>query len=599
MSIISTKSAKKGKKAKKKLTNEQKEQRAQVNEISTIFKNIGLTKVGGIDGKEFIYDGRRTEMDDIFCFENIIIITEYTIGAPGKHLLNKKIFYDKVLHDPRAFLDFLISEPKLNTFNKFYSEQIKSKYSLNQLRLRILYCSKQDIKQEHKDLVDIIYFDFHILKYFQSLTKVIKKTSKYEFLEFIKVPFSEFSDNIKNSSIKSINTFSGHILPEEKSSFKDGYKIVSFYIDAESLLKRAYVLRQNGWKDIENIGHYQRMLLPKKIASMRKYLSEKDRVFINNIISSISIDKIKLYDKENNRLEIDNSGNFKHNNTSNVIPTLIEIEDECNIIGIIDGQHRTFAYHEGDDQYERKISEQRKVQNLLVTGVLFPSRESEIKRMQFEANLFLEINSNQANASSQIKQEIELMISPFSSVAISKKVLSGLNKEEPLRNLIEQYWYESGKIKTASIVSYGLKPLTKIDDTKSKDSLYGIWSNENKQKLKDKNSEDFELLKDYIDYCVEKINELLIAFKYLITDNQWRTYNPSNPDGILTVTFINGVLNVLRLLIENGKVSNIDDYRAKLRGIGTFEFKEYKSSQYRKMGEDIYRKYFSDEGIEK
>ena len=93
-------------------------------------------------------------------------------------------------------------------------------------------------------------------------------------------------------------------MPEEKSKFDEGYKIVSFYIDAESLLRRSNILRQNGWRDLENIGHYQRMLETSKVTSMRRYLSEKNRVFINNIIATISADKIKLYDKDGNHLEI-------------------------------------------------------------------------------------------------------------------------------------------------------------------------------------------------------------------------------------------------------------------------------------------------------
>ena len=174
-----------------------------------------------------------------------------------------------------------------------------------EIQVRILYVSKKDIQQEHKDLVEsIIFFDYHIVKYFSSLTKVIKRSSKYEFFNFIEIPFNKTAENIKSSLKGTSETFSGHILPEVKRTFQEGYKIVSFYIDAESLLRRSYVLRQNGWKNIENVGHYQRLLLPKKITGMRKYLVEKNRVFINNIITSVSISKIKLYDSEKNELKL-------------------------------------------------------------------------------------------------------------------------------------------------------------------------------------------------------------------------------------------------------------------------------------------------------
>ena len=60
------------------------------------------------------------------------------------------------------------------------------------------------------------------------------------------------------------------------------------------------------------------------------------------------------------------------------------------------------------------------------------------------------------------------------------------------------------------------------------------------------------------------------------------------------IKVINGVLNVLRLLIENNKISDIQNYKEKLKDIDKFDFKKYKSSQYRKMGKDIYAKYFEN-----
>ena len=131
-------------------------------------------------------------------------------------------------------------------------------------------------------------------------------------MDFLGIKENEWGENILDSSVVATNCFSGHILPEEKSSFKEGYKIISFYIDAASLLKRAYVLRQEGWRKKENVGYYQRMLDSKKIVGMRRYLSTEGRVFINNIITTISENDIKMYNDENRREEIviDENGNF-------------------------------------------------------------------------------------------------------------------------------------------------------------------------------------------------------------------------------------------------------------------------------------------------
>ena len=83
-----------------------KEQRDQMKEIRDIMFRIGFTRLSGIDGKEFVYDGRTSELDDIFICENVILLTEYTIGDP--HILKKKIIYDKINSDIHAFVKYLI-----------------------------------------------------------------------------------------------------------------------------------------------------------------------------------------------------------------------------------------------------------------------------------------------------------------------------------------------------------------------------------------------------------------------------------------------------------------------------------------------------------
>lgn len=588
--------AKKTKKKKLSVSElaQRKEQRDQKKEIQDIFKNIGFSKLNNIDNKHWVYKNRTSEFDGIFILENVIVIVEYTLANDGVHLLKKKTIYDYINEDCRAFINYMLTEEKLSSFKDYYEAHIKDKYSINQLRLKILYCSKYNVSEEHKSSVkDIVYFDYRIVQYFKSLTKVIKRSSKYEFLEFLGVPFADFGEKILGSGNTSVDKFSGYILPEEKSNFNPGYKIISFYIDAESLMKRAYVLRREGWRDEDGIGYYQRMIEVKKITNMRKYLTDKTRVFINNIISTISEKDIKLLDKDGNQITINAQGEFEGSNTStSVMPTTIEINDACNIIGIIDGQHRTFAYHEGDDAFETKIAKLRKIQNLLVTGILFPQNESPASRLKFEATLFLEINLNQTKVKSQLQQEIELLIAPFSSISIGKQILKKLNMSGPLNNKIEMYSYEKGKIKTASVVSFGLKPLIKLNDVKGNDSLYFLWDNIHKKKLKNKELNDFDLLADYVDFCVQKIRDIFIAFKSTLVPEKWHTYHPQTSEGLLSVTFINGVLNVLRLLIANNNISDRDTYKKKLQNINEFDFKNYKSSQYRKMGEDIYNKYF-------
>ena len=141
------------------------------------------------------------------------------------------------------------------------------------------------------------------------------------------------------------------------------------------------------------------MFIISKIRSMRKYLHDKERVFVNNIIATLPTDKIKLYNNKNELIVIDNEGNIQEHGSTKVTLAKIEIPNETNIIGIIDGQHRAYAYHEGDDLYEERISKIRGRQNLLVTVILFPKSEPDAIRLKFEATLFMEINATQDSAS--------------------------------------------------------------------------------------------------------------------------------------------------------------------------------------------------------
>lgn len=588
------------KQARKEKQQKMREQNAQKKEIRKIFTNLGYERLVGITGHNFIYDDRTSELDDVFVCENVVLIVEYTTDKnPGDHLIKKDEFYQRVNKNHKRFIQFMIDSFPSDAFKTYYYDKIKPQYqTLDLLQLKILYCSRYDLGEEPRNVVkNVIYFDYNIVQYFKLLTKVIKKSARYEFLDFLDIDYHNYGVNILNSASASKDEYKGYVLPEAKSSFKEGYKILSFYIDAESLMRRAYVLRRESWRNEENIRLYQRMLENDKIVNMRKYLYEESRVFVNNIIATISIDDIELKrtvacDKTE-RISICENGDFVNGNLTRVDNIQIEIKDKSNIIGIIDGQHRVFSYHEGNDSYEDKIKELRKVQNLLVTCIIYPKNISEQEKNRFEANLFLEINKNQKKISSLLQQEIELIVSPFSTISIGKDILKQLNENGPLRDKLIHSSYDKNKITTASIVSYGLRPLIKLDEN-AKDSLFKLWNEPNKLKLKDKNCTDDDLRNAYVVFCVEKIRDLLIAFKqHLSSNNMWEPYSTKNKQGVLGVVLLNGIMNVLRLLIENDQISTVEEYVKLLIGVEKFQFRDYKSSQYRRMGEKLYSDFFN------
>lgn len=574
--------------------------------VQTVFSNIGFERLTGVAGVNFVYDGRETELDDVFVLENVILLVEYTTEKnPTDHLLKKSIVYDKINRNSADFIRYMLDGFPRDAFKQYYQQKISKKYSeLDQLQVRIIYCSRYNISEKTRNVVnDIFFLDYNVLQYFNLLTKAIKRSAIYEFLDFLGIIYRNYANNLIKSSSSTNDIFAGYVLPESKSSYKHGYKIISFYIDADSLLRRAYVLRQESWRSEDTVRLYQRMLDSSKITNMRKYLQEEGRVFVNNIIATISSDDIAIkkeeYDPVKQKLittsiDINEDGDFLCHNPFHVENILIEISDKYNIIGIVDGQHRLFAYHEGTDMYETKISHLRKQQNLLLTCILYPHKESSFERNRFEANLFLEINKNQKKLQSALQQEIELIVSPFSTTAIGKEILKKLNSNGPLEDKLMQSAYDIHKISTASVVSYGLKPLIKLDEN-APDSLFRIWDHPNKLKLKEKDCVDDELRMQYVNFCTEKIRDIMRAFKeHLAVRRQWEPYSATNKDGVLGVVLINGILNVLRILVSKEELSTPTEYSLKLKGVESFDYRSYTSSQYRKMGEAIYNRYWNN-----
>jgi hypothetical protein len=87
---------------------------------------------------------------------------------------------------------------------------------------------------------------------------------------------------------------------------------------------------------------------------------------------------------------------------------------------------------------------------------------------------------------------------------------------------------------------------------------------------------------------VKEVRNVFGGLRANVDKNDWKM-DRSSSTAILNVTTINGVINCLRLLIENGKTGDTNYYIKKFAKIKGFDFKKYKSSQYRQMGEDIYK----------
>jgi hypothetical protein len=265
---------------------------------------------------------------------------------------------------------------------------------------------------------------------------------------------------------------------------------------------------------------------------------------------------------------------------------VVRLPDEFNSIGIVDGQHRVFAYHEGGANDE-VIGPLRQQQCLLVTGILYPDDYDQRDRTRFEAKLFLQINANQTSANADIKQSIAMISDPYSADSIARRTINGINLAGPLLGKFEMYFYETKKLKVTSIVSYALRPLC---NPKNPAGLFEKWPDKDKNKFLEEPTD--EILQRYVAYCVQQINMFFGAAKANLSPDVW-TLDKSVKNRLLTTAAINGFISCIRKILENGGSLNDFNYlRSKLKPINTMRLQRFRSSQYGAMGQDIYEKCF-------
>jgi DGQHR domain-containing protein len=569
--------SKKKKARKKTLSAAEKAQlklkRDHFRDIRAIFATCGFRRIPEASDKEFTYGGTTSDFDDIFIRENIVVLSECTVLKKdlSEHLKKKKVLYDKIATDPSKFLAFLGEK-----FPEFGSAK-DPKFQPHHYRVVIVYCSRNLIEKTLKDEVPSIkYLDYHIVRYFKAITDRVKQSARFELFNFLGLPYKDIGDNVVSPASASNQSYKGSILPDGQSHFPKGFKVVSFYVDPDTLLQRCYVLRKDGWSETD--GLYQRMISKKKIEAIRRYLLSKKRVFINNIIVTLP---------NNTLLTKDDGQTLDPSKINKTEPGNIQLPSEYNSIGLIDGQHRVFSYYEGGKK-ENEIAILRVQQNLLVTGVIYPQSYAKPERSKFEATLFLEINATQTNAKSDLKQAIGVLLEPFSQESIARRIVNQLNENGSLADQFERYFFDKGKIKTTSIVSYGLKPLIRFGPA---DSLFNAWEHPDKNNLIGSANE--ELVSEYVKFCCAEIGKFIGAVKGCVPPARWTT-DKKIKGRMLTTTVLNGLFVCLRHLAAHQNLHSTDWYRNKfaVSDLGNFGFSSYKSSQYGSLGLALYNKYF-------
>ncbi len=258
----------KAKAKRKKLSAEEKlrrrTQRKLYRDFRAFMRDLDFTHVKA-DGVQITVDGRDGELDDIFIFENVLLLTEYTVGKPdASHILKKKPLFDKILADVPRFLNCARSRyPDLPA-------HLNPIYGYPHYQIRILYVPLQEAAPETiATCPSVVFFQGGLKKYFYALARTIQRSARIEFFSFLDLAWSDVGSGAITASTQS-HDYVGQLLPDTMSSFPSGFQVVSFYADPETLMNGAYVLRRDGWRDSTHL--YQRILIRSKIGKMRNEL---------------------------------------------------------------------------------------------------------------------------------------------------------------------------------------------------------------------------------------------------------------------------------------------------------------------------------------
>lgn len=549
-----------------------REDRRFKTDIRTVFTNAGFEQIPTRD-VNITVQSITGDLDAVFVYDNIIVVVEdTTLKSVGDHLRKKAEFFDHLSKHHGETIRILREQ-----FARFDLHCQSTAHHTEEYVVRFVYASRNAVDESYQARYakSCIILTHSSLQYFVSLVKTIKRSARYELFKFLNVALNQLGSS---QSRTESSTFSALQLPEVPSGFPSGHKLVSFLVDPATLLERAYVLRADSWRDREAL--YQRLLIKGKIASMRKYLVEEHRVFVNNIIVTL---------REDATYRATDASDLDAREATRISVGQLTIPRRFDAIGIIDGQHRVYAYHEGDDLLDPQIAVLRAKQHLLVTGIIYPSSIKPADAEAFEAKLFLEINDKQKRVKSDLKQDIELLINPCSDIAIAKAVLHRLAATGPLVGILALHFFDTGKLKTASIVSYGLRHIVGLNEPVS---FFKKWKGSGKRALRE--SCDREVLDRYINFCGTELNTFIGAFKASQSQEFWTP--DRSKSRLLTTTTVNGLVFCMRLILENDKLSTFDQYLGGFERLN-LDFRpgkfQYKSSHWRQLGRYMYDKCFA------
>lgn len=254
---------------------------------------------------------------------------------------------------------------KIESIRPKVYQSIKSHYTNDKLKLKWIIATR-NIEWGAADLdkakaANIIVLTDKEINYYKKLVDIYKNAAKYQFLSHV----------FAGGSIKGLNL----TVPATRGKM-GGYTFYNFLIKPMDLLKIAYVSHK-GSSDLDDLDTYQRMLVPRRLKEIAKYVDSGGQ-FPTNIVINIK-----------GEMRFDKSQTIG----DSAFGTLY-LPDKYGTAWVIDGQHRLYGY-----SYSKRASNPHDKTTLPVLAYEnLPSTK--------EADLFVDINCEQVRVSKSLLNEI-------------------------------------------------------------------------------------------------------------------------------------------------------------------------------------------------
>lgn len=500
--------------------NEDKVHRGLKNKIKIIMDNLGLTCYKEV---HLNLTGAKEENDYIDETSIDLLVTFSHMNKKSMIFFEfknrKEIEINKEIASTKEHISQIL---KGNVYNiKSWDSKVNSNIFKNVEEIRVCFVFTKKLNknkyESYKKLLEknnMFIWDENTTTYYQKISSIIGKISKYELLLDFKFDFGSIGTREERAvKIK---------LPDSSEMYLVG-------IHPGLLLQMGYVLRRTSQKTY----NYQRLLKKEKIKKISEFLSSK-KSFLPNAI-------IIVFD---NDVEIQNKLKYDNNKAMLTFPTRY-----CSA-WIIDGQHRLYGFiNSKHGEWTPEVNE-----NFKIPVIAFKNLD-EMK----QAKTFVEINQYQKSISPALINDLSTLIKDMNNEKTWPSLLvSKLNKEKPFERMIKISELDYGKpISINSFSNFALlESLLGYNKIKGgyKGKLYEYAPFNIKLKFNGKENRK----------AFDRQSELLIRYFNAVKTNTEKTDERINPwvniknYALLKPTGINSLLLVLSKIMEKYPDVNID-----------------------------------------